>query len=154
VVCNSRFLILPQVHVANPASRVLSLCMDRPANNWMGRWQRPNATCACRLMRRDKQKTLFLDFAGTSFLETLFQTTRISTHHKEEAHMTAISDKYAQLGGAAGFLGPQITAEVPAANGGLKQDFRNGTIYWHSRTGAFEVHGAIRGRWLALGGHE
>lgn len=66
--------------------------------------------------------------------------------------MTAISDKYAQLGGARGFLGPQKTAEISAANGGLKQEFRNGTIYWHSRTGAFEIHGAIRARWLALGG--
>lgn len=66
--------------------------------------------------------------------------------------MTAISDKYAQLGGATGFLGAALTAEVAAANGGLKQEFRNGSIYWHARTGAFEVHGAIRARWLALGG--
>lgn len=66
--------------------------------------------------------------------------------------MTAISDKYAQLGGATGFLGAQVTAEIAAANGGLKQEFRNGTIYWHSRTGAFEVHGAIHARWLTLGG--
>ena len=66
--------------------------------------------------------------------------------------MTAISDKYAQLGGATGFLGAQISAETDAINGGRKQEFQNGTIYWHSRTGAFEVHGAIRLRWLALGG--
>lgn len=65
--------------------------------------------------------------------------------------MTAISSKYAQLGGAAGFLGSAVTAETAAANGGLKQEFQNGAIYWHSRTGAFEVHGAIRARWLALG---
>lgn len=66
--------------------------------------------------------------------------------------MTAISDKYVELGGAAGLLGPQVTAEIPAANGGVKQEFRHGTIYWHPRTGAFEVHGSIRLRWLALGG--
>lgn len=66
--------------------------------------------------------------------------------------MTAISDKYAQLGGAQGFLGTAVTTELPAANGGLKQNFQNGTIYWHSRTGAFEVHGMIRACWLALGG--
>jgi hypothetical protein len=66
--------------------------------------------------------------------------------------MTAISDKYAQLGGATGFLGLHVTAEVPAANGGSKQEFQNGTIYWHSRTGAFEVHGMIRAHWLSLGG--
>lgn len=66
--------------------------------------------------------------------------------------MTAISDKHAQLGGATGILGAAVSAEIPAANGGLKQEFQNGTIYWHTRTGAFEVHGAIRARWLALGG--
>jgi hypothetical protein len=66
--------------------------------------------------------------------------------------MTAISDKYTQLGGAAGFLGTAVGREVAAANGGLKQEFQNGTIYWHARTGAFEVHGMIRARWLALGG--
>ncbi len=66
--------------------------------------------------------------------------------------MTAISDKYAQLGGATGFLGTAIGNETPAANGGLKQEFQGGTIYWHPRTGAFEVHGMIRARWLELGG--
>ena len=66
--------------------------------------------------------------------------------------MTAISDKYAQLGGSSGFLGSAVTGEVPAANGGLQQEFRNGTICWHPSTGAFEVHGSIRARWLAMGG--
>lgn len=66
--------------------------------------------------------------------------------------MTAISDKYAQLGGASGFLGAAVGGEVAAANGGKKQEFQNGAIYWHARTGAFEVHGMIRARWLALGG--
>ena len=66
--------------------------------------------------------------------------------------MTIISDKYAQLGGAGSFLGVAVTAEIAAANGGLKQEFQRGAIYWHTRTGAFEVHGAIRARWLALGG--
>ena len=36
----------------------------------------------------------------------------------------------------------------------MKQEFQNGTIYWHPRTGAFEVHGAIRAHWLALGGEQ
>jgi len=66
--------------------------------------------------------------------------------------MSAISDKYAQLGGATGFLGAALSPEGPAANGGRKQEFQNGTIYWLSRTGAFEVHGMIRDRWRALGG--
>lgn len=66
--------------------------------------------------------------------------------------MTAISDKYAQLGGPAGLLGSALSRETGAANGGQKQEFQNGSIYWHARTGAFEVHGMIRARWLALGG--
>lgn len=66
--------------------------------------------------------------------------------------MSAISDKYAALGGASGFLGSPLGGEVAASDGGMKQDFQNGTIYWHRRTGAFEVHGAIRARWLTLGG--
>lgn len=66
--------------------------------------------------------------------------------------MTAISDKYLQLGGANGFLGTALTPELGAANAGLKQDFQNGSIYWHADTGAHEVHGLIREKWLALGG--
>jgi len=65
--------------------------------------------------------------------------------------MTQISDKYAQLGGAGGFLGSPLSGEQIAANGGLKQEFQHGSIYWHPTTGAYEVHGAIRSRWLDLG---
>ena len=65
--------------------------------------------------------------------------------------MTAISDKYAQLGGPQSFLGNAVSPELPAAGGGSKQEFQHGTIYFHQRTGAFEVHGAIRARFLALG---
>src|SRR5437870_4096016 len=64
--------------------------------------------------------------------------------------MTAINDKYAQLGGAAGFLGPAVAAEIPAARGGSKQEFQNGSIYWHPSVGAFEVHGLIRERWRTM----
>jgi hypothetical protein len=65
--------------------------------------------------------------------------------------MTAISDKYAQLRGAQGFLGAAITGEVSLGTGRAKQDFRNGTIYWKDSVGAFEVHGLIRDRYNALG---
>lgn len=65
--------------------------------------------------------------------------------------MTAISDKYAQLGGQAAFLGAPQGAEQAAANGGRKQNFQNGSIYWLLETGAHEVHGVIRARWLDLG---
>ena len=38
VVCNSRFLILPSVHVANLASHVLSLCVGRLVDDWTERY--------------------------------------------------------------------------------------------------------------------
>ncbi len=38
VVCNSRFLILPSVHVPNLASHVLSRCVTRLAEDWMQRY--------------------------------------------------------------------------------------------------------------------
>ena len=38
VVCNSRFLILPTVRVPHLASRVLSLCIGRIANDWTERY--------------------------------------------------------------------------------------------------------------------
>lgn len=38
VVCNSRFLILPTVRVPHLASRVLSLCIGRVANDWTERY--------------------------------------------------------------------------------------------------------------------
>jgi len=38
VICNSRFLILPTVRVPHLASRVLSLCIGRIANDWTERY--------------------------------------------------------------------------------------------------------------------
>ena len=38
VVCNSRFLILPRVHVRNLASRALSLCLTRLGKDWTDRY--------------------------------------------------------------------------------------------------------------------
>lgn len=38
VVCNSRFLIVPDVHVPNLASHALSLCMARLAEDWAERY--------------------------------------------------------------------------------------------------------------------
>jgi len=38
VVCNSRFLIVPSVQVPNLASRVLSQCLDRLADDWEERY--------------------------------------------------------------------------------------------------------------------
>jgi uncharacterized protein with LGFP repeats len=72
--------------------------------------------------------------------------------------MSAIDDKYAALGGAAGFLGEPFdagagSAEMDTSNGkGRCRDFQRGSIVWSPATGAHEVHGRIRDKWAALGG--
>jgi hypothetical protein len=67
------------------------------------------------------------------------------------AWASPISDKYAQLGGAAGFLGQPIIAETWAPDFvGRFRHYEGGSIYWHPRTGAHEVHGLIRQRWAQL----
>ncbi|MHA7180079.1 polysaccharide deacetylase family protein [Arthrobacter sp. MDB2-24] len=69
----------------------------------------------------------------------------------EQAGDDAIVQHYAQLGGSASFLGTPIGSVYDIA-GGRAQDYTAGTIYWSPGTGAHEVHGGIRGRYLALGG--
>ena len=66
--------------------------------------------------------------------------------------MSDIDVKYAQLGGAAGFLGAPTTAENTAPDGvGRYRHYQGGSVYWSPATGAHEVHGAIRGLWAQLG---
>ena len=68
------------------------------------------------------------------------------------ASATPISDKYAQLGGAGGFLGAPTIPETTAPDGiGKFRHYQHGSIYWHPETGAREVHGLIRQRWAQLG---
>lgn len=64
----------------------------------------------------------------------------------------SIRDRYNQLGGPAGFLGWPTTDETGTADGqGRFNDFEHGSIYWHPRLAAFEVHGAIHAKWSSLG---
>jgi uncharacterized protein with LGFP repeats len=64
-----------------------------------------------------------------------------------------VEQKYAELGGEGGFLGAPLgpEADTPDGNGRFRE-FSNGTIYWSPESGAFEVNGAIRDKWLKLGG--
>jgi uncharacterized protein with LGFP repeats len=65
--------------------------------------------------------------------------------------VTAIDDKYAELGGAGGFLGNPTTGEHTCADGkGHYRHFENGSIFWHPLTGAHEVHGWIHDKWAKL----
>ena len=69
--------------------------------------------------------------------------------------MTAIDDKRNELP----WLGNPVdegggSGELDLGDGrGRARDYENGSIYWTPQTGAHEVHGAIRVKWAALGGH-
>jgi uncharacterized protein with LGFP repeats len=72
--------------------------------------------------------------------------------------MSAIDEKWAELGGPGGFLGQPVdegagSEEMDTADGrGRARDFQGGSIYWSETTGAHEVHGEIRVKWAQLGG--
>lgn len=66
--------------------------------------------------------------------------------------MTAIQDKHQFLRQNVVDLGEPLAAEVALPDGGSKQQFEFGRIYFHPRVGAaFEVHGAILDNYVALG---
>ena len=63
-----------------------------------------------------------------------------------------IAAKYAALGGA-GRIGVPVSDIANQAGGGKSCDLSaGGSLYWSPATGAQLVHGAIKGRWLQLGG--
>jgi uncharacterized protein with LGFP repeats len=60
--------------------------------------------------------------------------------------------KWARLRGTDGFLGFPTTDELGTPDRvGRYNHFEHGSIYWTPRTGAHEVHGAIRDKWASLG---
>ena len=61
-----------------------------------------------------------------------------------------ILGRYTSLGGARGFLGNPMTYEAGSINGGRYNFFQGGAIYWTARTGAWELHGDIRAKWVSL----
>ena len=65
--------------------------------------------------------------------------------------VSPIAAKYAALGGAGSMLGTPVGGEYPVP-GGTGQNYTGGRIYYSAATGAHEVHGAVRARYLALGG--
>jgi uncharacterized protein with LGFP repeats len=66
----------------------------------------------------------------------------------------AILTKYLALGPAAFGLPTTDETGVPGFGPGRKSELggMGAAIYWSGVTGAYEVHGAIRGKWLAMGG--
>jgi uncharacterized protein with LGFP repeats len=84
-----------------------------------------------------------------------FQRGRIYWSAPTGAHLVtgAIAVAYDQLGGPGGVLGFPTSDETVAPDGaGRFNDFTVGSIYWSLTTGAHEVQGLIRQKWLAAGG--
>lgn len=64
----------------------------------------------------------------------------------------AIREKWKSLGWENSFLNFPLSDETPVGQGrGRASAFEQGEIVWSPTTGANEVHGAIRDRWIALG---
>ena len=63
----------------------------------------------------------------------------------------ALFGKYLSLGGAYGFLGLPTSGEV-AVTGGRANVFQAGSLYWSADSGAHEIHGDIRRKYLSAGG--
>ncbi|MGF0320523.1 LGFP repeat-containing protein [Nocardia fluminea] len=53
-------------------------------------------------------------------------------------------------GWESGYLGYPRTDEIPAAGGGLRQEFDGAAIYWHLNE-AYAIGGAIRDKWNSVG---
>ncbi|MEK6536120.1 MAG: hypothetical protein AABZ63_01390, partial [Actinomycetota bacterium] len=64
----------------------------------------------------------------------------------------AILVKFLALGPATFGLPTTDETGVPGFGPGRKSELLGATIYWSGVTGAYEVHGAIHGKWLAMGG--
>src|SRR5215813_15650170 len=63
-----------------------------------------------------------------------------------------IRGKWAALGWERSFLGYPLTDETSTPDRiGRFNHFQGGSIYWTPQTNAYEVHGAIRDKWAALG---
>ncbi|MEY2848264.1 MAG: hypothetical protein RI885_929 [Actinomycetota bacterium] len=60
--------------------------------------------------------------------------------------------KWGSLGWEGSFLGFPLTDESPTPDGvGRFNHFEGGSIYWTPSTGAWEVHGDIRGKYASIG---
>ena len=74
---------------------------------------------------------------------------RASTPAELAASM--IQARYNALGGVRGFLGRAKTKVTRCPDKvGYFRHFTGGSIYWHPKTGAHEVHGSIRALWAAF----
>ncbi len=82
-----------------------------------------------------------------------FRTGTAGSRQRDREDASSIIDQKAQaFGGSDGFLGPIVSDTKTTADGvGRYREYRNGSVYWSPNTGAHEVHGAIREKWMSLG---
>ena len=66
-------------------------------------------------------------------------------------YVTAIDSKYVALGGAASKLG-KVSGPEYSTSGGRSRTYEHGRIIWSAATGAHELHGKIRTKFVAGGG--
>jgi uncharacterized protein with LGFP repeats len=50
------------------------------------------------------------------------------------------------------YLGQPVTDYLATSDGGAYRDYQQGSIYWSSYTGAHDITGDIKAKWLGLGG--
>lgn len=60
--------------------------------------------------------------------------------------------KWGEHGYESGFLKYPTTDEIVLSDGGRRQEFQGGSIYFSFATGAHNIQGLIRTKWLSLGG--
>ena len=71
--------------------------------------------------------------------------------HGVHALFGPIFDQWFKSGTEWGYLGYPIGDKEELADGGIKQKFEGGEIYWTSATGAYDVSGGIYTEWGVLG---
>lgn len=99
---------------------------------------------------------LSTESTDTAALPQVIATLRATGYGFTDPYRTvtrgAVGAAYAHLGAQASPLGPPRTGELVATVAGTAvQWFRTGRIYHSPGTGAHEVHGAIAGKYVALG---
>lgn len=60
--------------------------------------------------------------------------------------------KWGEHGYESGFLKYPTTDEIVLSDGGRRQEFQGGSIYFSFATGAHSTQGLIRDKWISLGG--
>ena len=93
------------------------------------------------------------DAGGGGFVQQ-FSSGNIYWHPDSGARWVygAILAKYRHLDGPRGLLGYPRSDEVGTSDGrGRMNAFERGDIYFSPQSGAQEIHGSIRGRWISLG---